>query len=75
MHNRTGIGIPGHHRKLPPQNHHHNIMSDEDDDTTTTRTTVPTAHWHFQLRLHLVRHGETVANLQENVIGQSDSVT
>ena len=50
-------------------------MSDEDDDTTTTRTTVPTAHWHFQLRLHLVRHGETVANLQENVIGQSDSVT
>ena len=34
---------------------------------TTTKT--------IQLRLHLVRHGETMANLQNNVIGQSDSVS
>jgi hypothetical protein len=26
------------------------------------------------LRLHLVRHGETIANVQQNAIGQSDSV-
>jgi hypothetical protein len=26
------------------------------------------------VRLHLVRHGETIANVQNNVIGQTDSV-
>ena len=39
-------------------------------DNITTATTKAT----IQLRLHLVRHGETVANSQNNVIGQSDSV-
>jgi hypothetical protein len=35
---------------------------------TTTRSTI------IQLRLHLVRHGETISNLENKVIGQSDSV-
>ena len=40
-------------------------------DPTLVTETNATIH----LRLHLVRHGETIANLQNKVIGQSDSVS